>query len=183
MKKLFIAALMGCAAMPAQAYTYVRYEATGTANGLIYDNQNQPTAFSNWDLSAYALVPVDCLYCWTGPTRITLGTTSVTATTTDAFSAFSFTLNFDEPLSGFPLTNEHFVGGVAQPDVFGQGIGYGTLTQLRVTTFSSDEMLRPSAFATVARPVPEPATWAMMIAGFSLAGAALRKRKTAIQFA
>lgn len=31
--------------------------------------------------------------------------------------------------------------------------------------------------------VPEPATWAMMIGGFALAGAAMRRRKTAVSFA
>ena len=31
--------------------------------------------------------------------------------------------------------------------------------------------------------VPEPATWAMMIAGFGIAGAALRRRKVAVSFA
>jgi len=31
--------------------------------------------------------------------------------------------------------------------------------------------------------VPEPATWAMMIGGFALAGAAMRRRRTAIRFA
>lgn len=32
-------------------------------------------------------------------------------------------------------------------------------------------------------PVPEPATWAMMIGGLGLAGAALRRRKATVQFA
>ncbi|MBT2186261.1 PEP-CTERM sorting domain-containing protein [Sphingobium sp. H33] len=41
-----------------------------------------------------------------------------------------------------------------------------------------------SGEATVVTPgVPEPATWAMMIGGFALAGAAMRRRKTAISFA
>jgi len=31
--------------------------------------------------------------------------------------------------------------------------------------------------------VPEPATWAMMIGGFALAGAAMRQRRTALRFA
>jgi hypothetical protein len=31
--------------------------------------------------------------------------------------------------------------------------------------------------------VPEPATWAMMIGGFALAGAAMRRRATALRFA
>lgn len=36
--------------------------------------------------------------------------------------------------------------------------------------------------ATVAA-VPEPATWALMIGGFAVAGAAMRRRKTAVSFA
>jgi len=36
---------------------------------------------------------------------------------------------------------------------------------------------------SVAGAVPEPATWAMMIGGFALAGGALRRRKTAVSFA
>ncbi len=32
-------------------------------------------------------------------------------------------------------------------------------------------------------PVPEPATWAMMIIGFALVGASMRRRKTAVSFA
>ena len=31
--------------------------------------------------------------------------------------------------------------------------------------------------------VPEPATWAMMIGGFGLAGAALRRRRATVRFA
>jgi hypothetical protein len=31
--------------------------------------------------------------------------------------------------------------------------------------------------------VPEPGTWAMMISGFALIGAAMRRRKTTIQIA
>ena len=35
----------------------------------------------------------------------------------------------------------------------------------------------------VAAPVPEPATWAMMIAGFGVIGAGMRRRKVAVRFA
>jgi hypothetical protein len=35
----------------------------------------------------------------------------------------------------------------------------------------------------VAGPVPEPAAWAMMIAGFAFAGAAMRRRKAIVSFA
>ncbi|HWJ69561.1 MAG TPA: THxN family PEP-CTERM protein [Sphingobium sp.] len=36
---------------------------------------------------------------------------------------------------------------------------------------------------SVAGAVPEPTTWAMMISGFAIAGASLRRRKTAVSFA
>jgi len=38
------------------------------------------------------------------------------------------------------------------------------------------------AQAPAAGPIPEPATWAMMIAGFALVGIAMRRRKRAISF-
>ena len=36
---------------------------------------------------------------------------------------------------------------------------------------------------TLSGPVPEPASWAMMIGGFALAGSAMRRRKVAVRFA
>ncbi len=44
-----------------------------------------------------------------------------------------------------------------------------------VTQFSRGEDPAPA-------PVPEPATWAMMVGGFGLAGAAMRRRKVALSF-
>ncbi len=40
-----------------------------------------------------------------------------------------------------------------------------------------------TAGTVVAAPVPEPAAWALMIAGFALIGAAMRRRSTAVSFA
>jgi len=37
--------------------------------------------------------------------------------------------------------------------------------------------------ATVTGAVPEPATWAMMIAGFGLVGGAMRRRSTKVAYA
>jgi hypothetical protein len=44
---------------------------------------------------------------------------------------------------------------------------------------SSDVVL----FSTGTPPVPEAATWAMMVAGLGIVGAAMRRRKTAVSFA
>lgn len=43
-----------------------------------------------------------------------------------------------------------------------------------------DTSLVLSAFAEIPAAVPEPATWAMMIAGFAIVGAALRRRRPAV---
>jgi hypothetical protein len=53
----------------------------------------------------------------------------------------------------------------------------GTLVLYYWDTFTPDNA--NSIDVTVTQ-VPEPATWALMIAGFSLAGAALRRRRTAV---
>ena len=58
--------------------------------------------------------------------------------------------------------------------IAGQGGENGTLPGLGAN----------SAFIAVARDaVPEPASWAMMVAGFGLAGAAMRRRRTQTSFA
>jgi len=44
-------------------------------------------------------------------------------------------------------------------------------------------VLTISDFSAPLGSVPEPATWAMMIGGFALAGAAMRRRKVAVRFA
>ncbi len=49
------------------------------------------------------------------------------------------------------------------------------------TGFYIDDVSYSASNATAA--VPEPATWAMMIAGFGLVGGAMRRRKTAVAFA
>lgn len=46
--------------------------------------------------------------------------------------------------------------------------------------FGSDESWGIDNFSMSAQAVPEPASWAMLIAGFGLTGAAMRRRRTAI---
>ena len=45
-----------------------------------------------------------------------------------------------------------------------------------------DELYRLTLEARFADPVPEPASWAMMIGGFALTGGAMRRRKVALAF-
>jgi hypothetical protein len=60
--------------------------------------------------------------------------------------------------------------GTARSVTFG-----GTANQIGFDDISFDLVALPSAGA-----VPEPATWAMMIAGFGLAGAAIRRRRSQV---
>jgi hypothetical protein len=70
----------------------------------------------------------------------------------------------------------------------------GTLTALDLALFDAlgwnlrvDPLADPNLRVTTAEmfsagAVPEPASWAMMIGGFALVGASLRKRRVAVSF-
>ena len=55
--------------------------------------------------------------------------------------------------------------------------------QLSFGTTSADNVGPLLDNVSVSQAVPEPATWAMMIGGFALAGAAMRRRKASVAFA
>ena len=104
------------------------------------------------------------------------------------------TLNFTQPLSGLTVIGIHFGGG--GPDGVGNGTGFYLLdagTALKaidlayhgssgVVIYSTGHHLPPPT-DPVNGAVPEPASWAMMIGGFGMIGATLRRRRTAIRFA
>ena len=54
--------------------------------------------------------------------------------------------------------------------------------RFKIGTFALDGLGTPGDFTLQIAYVPEPASWAMMIAGFGLAGAALRRRATSVRF-
>ena len=67
-----------------------------------------------------------------------------------------------------------------------------TFTGLRqIITINSDDLGQPREYTRVALTyltgsvgaVPEPASWAMMIAGFALAGGSMRRRSMRVSFA
>ncbi len=50
--------------------------------------------------------------------------------------------------------------------------------------YGAGRPLTPAAYLTLATaPVPEAGTWAMMLAGFGMLGAMMRRRRTAVSFA
>jgi PEP-CTERM motif len=59
-------------------------------------------------------------------------------------------------------------------------LGSGTLLSFNVDPFTDGV---DGILDNVSAAVPEPATWAMMIAGFGLAGAALRRRRVSVVYA
>ena len=103
------------------------------------------------------------------------------ATNTNVLS-FSYTAGANDPsihyvavkqANGFALfydANPITSGSFNLSDYFKKNPGYS-----HITFFNGS--------ASTPGPVPEPATWAMMIGGFALIGASLRRRKTALRFA
>jgi microcystin-dependent protein len=74
-----------------------------------------------------------------------------------------------------PDLRDRIVVGWGGNTVYGERLGANsvTLTEANLPTHTH-------SLPDVAPPVPEPATWAMMIAGFAMAGAALRRRQAAL---
>jgi hypothetical protein len=84
---------------------------------------------------------------------------------------------YDETLTGGQLTG----GNVSQDWDWAQRVtfDFGGAKVNRVILSSSQNSFEVDNFA-ISGAVPEPATWAMMIMGFGLAGAAMRTRRSAV---
>ena len=84
-------------------------------------------------------------------------------------STGNVTTNFSGALAGFTITSG-FVAGLNTFDV--QLRDFGAPAAFRIDNFAGTAELAATNGA-----VPEPASWALMIGGFGLAGATLRRRK------
>jgi len=106
------------------------------------------------------------------------------------------TLNFATPLSGITVLGIHFggggAGGVGNGTAFYKFDAGTTLSALDLHYGGSSGIVLYSTHHVTPPPppppvdngaVPEPASWAMMIAGFGMVGGALRRRSTAVRFA
>ena len=104
-----------------------------------------------------------------------------------SFAADFFSLN-----NGIPLRTSVTVGGQTFSPIASDFLGYTSATPFTSVIFSvaatagtNDEFgLDNLRVGTALAPVPEPAAWAMMIAGFAVAGFAMRRRtaRVAVSF-
>ena len=95
------------------------------------------------------------------------------------------TLNFLPPLSGITIMGIHFGngGGAGNGTAFYRFDAGAALSALDLAYGGSSGVVIYSTGEAQQGPVPEPASWAMMIGGFGLVGAAMRRQRTAVRFA
>jgi hypothetical protein len=77
------------------------------------------------------------------------------------------------------LENTQIVGAYLGPQLFSGQISTPTLLTGTFSLFGGPGGAAGTLTVSTVAPIPEPATWAMMMIGFGLAGAAIRRRKVA----
>jgi hypothetical protein len=160
-------------AASAAQYGYVGHVAQGTSSTFVFTNV--PAAFELdviQDLTLLFLFPG---YTETDPLNITGGLTSPGYATTNvlfgSYDAFFVALN-NQTLTVRVENRTKNIDGCIPGSGFLCGITYAPAT---VYVSSPYEGVGGPTVTTEA--VPEPAAWALMIAGFGMAGAALRRRR------
>mgnify|MGYP001354236724 CR=1 FL=1 len=188
MLRLFLAAMLAVAAVPAQAATYVKMTVSGPASGLYQESDLSVAPFNGWAFGEI-IIPLDLpYYCeglvicgWGGNTFI------IYDETTRDYRSISLT--FGGPLSGVPTSASGFVTGTIEGhgtvdnrpviDYMLRPYGWGEITHLSVEILEGTA--GPRISVQIKGWVPEPSTWAMMIAGFGLLGGALRRQNAALR--
>lgn len=91
-------------------------------------------------------------------------------------------VNFPGILNGIAFVGIHYGNGNGGP---GNSTTFYKINavNLDVIGLNLNASSTATLFAVQAPAVPEPATWAMMIAGFGLVGGAMRRRRTGVAFA
>lgn len=182
MKRLIIAALLGgVAAAPAQAGLFIELTGSSITYLMQDDYTSTPLSASTISVSGYCGDPSHCDF------KRTDGGFSLYAGSYHA-SGINLYFNFDETLDNMfdglwhdGYGEGEFAGGYIAP---GYTYTYGFLNSARLTVddYWVPGYEYPTYSLGVRYGVPEPATWAMMIGGFALAGAAFRRRKKAVGF-
>jgi hypothetical protein len=141
----------------------------------------------------FSVATIDCLGFFTG-NLVTDGGPKLTealgytvqldpsaSSLVEKFDLSGSTIDFDTEISGPTVIGLHFGGG----NTGFNGTAFWLLDVPAGTdsiTWSSDVQkgISNAGLYGTGGVVPEPATWAMMIAGFGLTGAAIRRRKTRV---
>lgn len=111
---------------------------------------------------------------FSGPVTVPEGSNSLAFTFSDFTpgESFSWVIDVDRPTVATVIGNE-LIGSTGYAD-FSNGLrGTGTFVALG----TNGSQFQIDAFVPTPS-VPEPATWAMLVGGFGLAGAAMRRRAT-----
>ncbi|MCW2395179.1 MULTISPECIES: PEPxxWA-CTERM sorting domain-containing protein [unclassified Sphingobium] len=168
MLKLFLAVALAVVAMPAQAVTFIKYTATGT--GILYENAPDWTPAY---VTATAYFPTGEMGCWLRFQCTVTDTQMTFLANPQEFGGPSMSLTFSDGVAAPRTTSDDFVRG-SVTWIYGQA----QLTGLTVETVDIADPYLASGWVSVEaqrQAVPEPSTWAMMIAGFGLLGASLRR--------
>ena len=171
MLRLICAALLAAFAMPAQAAQFIKYEGGGRGE-LITIGKSWYTISSAY-IEFIAYVPIDGM-C---PAPVTCAVSGNSVNVSHPIELTSLVLDFDYTLDGFPLSGDGMVFGSASGRTEGYKIWRGWFDTVQVSLVDLD--VTPGEFShlqVIYNTVPEPATWAMMIAGFGLAGGMMRRR-------
>nr|WP_231848742.1 PEPxxWA-CTERM sorting domain-containing protein [Sphingobium sp. SYK-6] len=192
MKKLFLATLLIGSAMPAQALTTYRYDfAWGTGSSYYYVPELGYVDTPGWFSATMKLSITDegFIWCsmWSGSAICEIGPSGFIVEYENYQTMFRFEARFDPFVGRLPTSSEGFRYATLSGYYPFRGY-WADFKHVTVSVYQEDEEPSDTFRFSFHPGIPEPATWAMMIGGFALAGGALRRRGMAarvrgVQFA
>jgi hypothetical protein len=178
MLKWIAAAVLAVMTVPAQAVQFLQI--TGEGSGAYITPSSSGPAWEPAIITFSALIPLNGYGCGAGVTCGTSGTSLYFLNRRAPKGEAEARLNFSSSFDPWSTTPDDFLSGWARGGS-GSGPGWeGNITRLTITLLDLDPADAPMygtmGVGAIRVGVPEPAIWAMMIAGFGLIGAAMRRR-------
>lgn len=179
---LVLSGVLALAAAPASAIVYsvnVGNSTLGAVGFIQTDGTTGVISQSNIVDWEFALADNGSSFFLDGPSnsQLLLSGTGMTATLTGLF--------FDFSAPGFALFQNPFIGsGINFICFAGNGVCGGSTNRISITVDTFGDGIPQQGVVQIGAAggggvIPEPATWALMIAGFGLVGSALRRRRPA----
>lgn len=171
-----LAMAAGLTALPARATSFIEYAASGPGAFIYFENGRQISLPAH--LYVWVRVPLDqgrSVYCGLGSCDLLNNTIEYSG------PVGSVVIGFSSRQYDWPTSNADFAWGTGLFDswLYGrEGLGYADFTGFSVRRYEDDYHTEGSIAWRLTLPVPEPATWAMMLIGFAAAGVALRRQTT-----